>query len=65
MTSFSCDEADTAVCEGNLDEAIYLYTKAMENCNINQKTILYLNRAFAYNLNATTDGLRFVIVYGL
>ena len=32
----------------------------MENCNINEKTILYLNRAFAYNLNATTDGLGFV-----
>ena len=62
MTKNSCQKGDEALCKGNIDEAIKLYTKAIDN---KANEVLYLNRAFAYKLNAdnandATVALRFV-----
>ena len=62
MTNNSCQKGDEALFKGNIDEAIKLYTQAIDD---KANEVLYLNRAFAYKLNAdnandATVALRFV-----
>ena len=62
LTKKSCQNGDDALCRGNIDDAIDFYNEAINN---NANEVLYLNRAFAYDLNAhdptkTTDALRFI-----
>ena len=45
-----CDKGDAALCKGEFFEAINLYTKAINNDKTNE--VLYLKRAFGYNLIA-------------
>ena len=58
-TTSACDKGDAALCEGKIDKALDLYTGAINKDKADK--VLYLNRAFAYNLKANdNNALRFV-----